>query len=80
MHVKKLTADKLESKSTVFLFVGYPKETKGYYFYFKDENKVFVARKAVFLEKEFLLKKNSGSEIELGEVQVPQNPVEEGLK
>ena len=68
------------SKSTVCLFVGYPKETKGYYFYSKDENKVFVACKAFFLEKEFLHKTNSGSEIELGEIQVPQTPVEEGLE
>ena len=79
-HVKKLTTDKLESKSTVCLFVGYPKESKGYYSYSKDKNKVFVARKAIFLEKEFLLKKNSGSEIELREIQVPQTPVEEGLE
>ena len=79
-HVKKLTSDKLESKSAVCLFVGYPKETKGYYFYSKAENKVFVARKAVFLEKEFLLKKNSGSKIELGESQVPQTPVEYELE
>ena len=68
-HVKKLTVDKLEPKTTVCLFVGYPKETKGYYFYSKDENKVFVARRAAFLEKEFLLKKSNGSEIELGEIQ-----------
>ncbi len=79
-HVKKLTSDKLESKSTVCLFVGYPKETKGYYFYSQAENKVFVARKAVFLEKEFLLKKDSGSKVELGEIQVPQAPIEDGLE
>ena len=33
-------------------FVGYPKETKGYYFYNAFENKVFVARNGVFLERE----------------------------
>ena len=31
-HVKKLTMDMLESKSTVWLFVGYPKETTRYHF------------------------------------------------
>jgi aspartyl/asparaginyl-tRNA synthetase len=34
--------------------VGYPRETKGYYFYNKDEGKVFIAHNDVFMEKEFL--------------------------
>ncbi|KAK4384625.1 hypothetical protein Sango_3042100 [Sesamum angolense] len=34
-------------------FVGYPKETVGYYFYDPSEQKVFVLRNAVFLEKYF---------------------------
>ncbi|KAL0413379.1 UNVERIFIED_CONTAM: Retrovirus-related Pol polyprotein from transposon TNT 1-94 [Sesamum radiatum] len=34
-------------------FVGYPKETAGYYFYDPTEQKVFVSRNAVFLEKGF---------------------------
>ncbi|KAK4381455.1 Retrovirus-related Pol polyprotein from transposon TNT 1-94 [Sesamum angolense] len=34
-------------------FVGYPKETAGYYFYDPSEQKVFVLRNAVFLEKHF---------------------------
>ncbi|KAK4382398.1 Retrovirus-related Pol polyprotein from transposon TNT 1-94 [Sesamum angolense] len=32
-------------------FVGYPKETVGYYFYDPSEQKVFVLRNAVFLKK-----------------------------
>ena len=60
--------------------MGYPKETKGYYFYSPAENKVFVACKAVFLEKEFLLKKNSGSKVQLDEIQVPQTPIEDELE
>ncbi|KAL5555407.1 hypothetical protein UlMin_037643 [Ulmus minor] len=32
-HVKKAKVDKLESRTELFLFVGYPKETKGGYFY-----------------------------------------------
>ena len=36
------------------IFVGYPKETLGYYFYNRSEGKVFLARNGVFLEKEFL--------------------------
>ncbi|KAK8708165.1 hypothetical protein V6N13_059210 [Hibiscus sabdariffa] len=51
-YVKHQMSTKLEPKSEKCTFVGYPKETKGYYFY--NENKVFVARTGVFLEKEFL--------------------------
>ena len=68
-HVKRLTSDKLASK-----------ETKGYYFYIPNENKVFVARKAVFLEKEFIFKKNSGSNVELQEVQEPRTPTQDSMK
>ena len=67
-YVKKLQPNKLESKSDKCVFVGYPKETAGYYFYHKTEGKVFVARNGVFLEKEFLAKGLSGRTIELDEV------------
>ena len=46
----------------------YPKEIKGYYFYNKSENKVFVARDGVFFEKDHLSKMTSGRKIELNEV------------
>ena len=36
------------------------------------EQKVFVSKHAIFLEKEFLLKEDSGSKIELDEVHDPQ--------
>ena len=64
-------SDKLDAKSDRCLFVGYPKEIMGYYFYNPLEQKVFVSRNAVFLEKEFLLKEDSGSKIELDEVHDP---------
>ncbi|KAL0453748.1 UNVERIFIED_CONTAM: hypothetical protein Slati_1352900 [Sesamum latifolium] len=35
-------------------FIGYPKETAGYYFYDPSEQKIFVSRNVVFLEKDFL--------------------------
>ena len=49
--VKRLIPDKLGPKSDKCNFVGYPNETKGYYFYNPSENKMFVARTAVFLER-----------------------------
>ena len=65
-------SDKLGAKSDKCLFVGYPKETIGYYFYNPLEQKVFVSKHVIFLEKDFLLEKASGSKIELEEVQEPQ--------
>ncbi|KAK8652570.1 hypothetical protein V6N13_126600 [Hibiscus sabdariffa] len=62
---------KLGPKSQKCTFVGYPKETKGYHFY--NENKVFVARTGVFLEKEFLTNSGNGRNIELEEVQQQQD-------
>ena len=65
--------DKLTPKSNKCFFVGYPRETKGYYFYNQAEGKVFVARNGVFLEKEFLSKGVSGSKVRLEEIQdVPE--------
>ncbi|KAL0400391.1 UNVERIFIED_CONTAM: Retrovirus-related Pol polyprotein from transposon TNT 1-94 [Sesamum radiatum] len=52
-YVKRLVGDKLDSRSSLCRFVGYPKETTGYYFYDPTEQKVFVSRNAVFLEKSF---------------------------
>ena len=61
-------SDKLEAKSDKCLFVRYHKETIGYQFYNTLEQRLFVSKHVVFLEKEFLLRE-SGSKVELGEVQ-----------
>ena len=62
-------SDRLAPKSEKCLFIGYPKETKWYYFYNASENKVFVARNGVFLEREFISKGTSGSKVHLEEIQ-----------
>ena len=67
--VKRQTSDKLGPKSDKLIFVGYPKETKGYYFYNQTENKIIVARHGTFLEKEFLVRRNSRSDAMLEEIQ-----------
>jgi hypothetical protein len=74
VYVKRLISDKLTPKSDKCFFVGYPKETLGYYFYNRSEGKVFVARNGVFLEKEFLKREKSGQKVYLEEVQ--DEPVE----
>nr|GFC50737.1 hypothetical protein [Tanacetum cinerariifolium] len=43
-YVKRDSAHKLHQRSVKCIFVGYPKETMGYYFYFPPENIVIVAR------------------------------------
>nr|GEV96741.1 hypothetical protein [Tanacetum cinerariifolium] len=53
--------DKLESRSIKCIFVGYPKETMGYSFYYLPENKVIVARNAEFLENSLIDQEASGS-------------------
>ncbi|KAK4388267.1 Copia protein [Sesamum angolense] len=52
-YVKRLVGDKLDARSSLCRFIGYPKETAGYYFYDPTEQKVFVSRNAVFLERGF---------------------------
>nr|GEW88498.1 putative retrotransposon protein [Tanacetum cinerariifolium] len=42
-HVKQDTTDKLQQRSVKCIFIGYPKETMVYYFYFSPENKIVVA-------------------------------------
>nr|GFD38562.1 retrotransposon protein, putative, Ty1-copia subclass [Tanacetum cinerariifolium] len=53
--------------------VGYPKESFGYLFYKPKDNVVFVARRGVFLDREMISKKDSGSKIDLEEIQESTN-------
>ncbi|KAL0355712.1 UNVERIFIED_CONTAM: Retrovirus-related Pol polyprotein from transposon RE1 [Sesamum radiatum] len=51
-YVKRLVGDKQDSRSSFCRFIGYPKETMGYYN--PAEQKIFVSRNVVFLKKGFL--------------------------
>ncbi|GJU69636.1 retrotransposon protein, putative, ty1-copia subclass [Tanacetum coccineum] len=57
--VKRDTPDKLDPRSTKCIFVGYLKETMGYYFYYPLENKIFVARNAEFFENSLMVQEAS---------------------
>ena len=70
-YVKRDGSNKLRARSDKCHFVGYPRETKGYYFYHPLKEKVFILRHAIFLENEILLGKDNGSKIELDEAQEP---------
>ena len=71
--VKRETSNKLEPRSQKCIFVGYQKKNVGYYFFQKEENRVFIARKAAFLENDFITNKASGSPIDLGKIRETQN-------
>nr|GFA49914.1 retrotransposon protein, putative, Ty1-copia subclass [Tanacetum cinerariifolium] len=64
-YVKCDSADKLHQRSVKCIFVGYPKETMGYYFYFPPENKVIVARYENFLKRYLISQKFSGRDNDL---------------
>ncbi|GKC77192.1 retrotransposon protein, putative, ty1-copia subclass [Tanacetum coccineum] len=82
-HVKRYTPDKLQQRSIKCIFVGYPKETMGYYFYYLPENKIVVERYADFLEKDFILQKESRGILELEDEDIlpsentSEHPIEE---
>ncbi|GJT85766.1 retrotransposon protein, putative, ty1-copia subclass [Tanacetum coccineum] len=67
--VKRDTPDKLEQRSVKCIFIGYPKETMGHYFYFPPENKIVVARYAEFFEKRLINQEISGRAVDLEEIQ-----------
>nr|GEZ48291.1 zinc finger, CCHC-type [Tanacetum cinerariifolium] len=64
-YVKRDSADKLHQRSVKCIFVGYHKETMGYYFYFPHENKVIVAGYVNFLEIDLISQKFSGIDNDL---------------
>ena len=49
VHVLRRDPSKLEARSEVGLFVGYPRGTKGYLFYDPKEQRVLVSTNARFL-------------------------------
>ena len=63
VHVKKQNANKLETRTNKCLFVGYPKETVGYYFHDIDDQKVFKSRNAFFLEEDFVFDHRKNNKI-----------------
>ncbi|GJT60323.1 retrotransposon protein, putative, ty1-copia subclass [Tanacetum coccineum] len=67
--VKRDTPDKLQQRSVKCIFIGYPKETMGYYFYFPPENKIVVVRYAEFFEKNHITQEVSERAIDLEEIQ-----------
>ena len=61
-------ADKLESRTEVRLFVGYPRGTKGGLFYSPKDQKVIVSTNARFLEEDYVMNHKPMSRIVLEEM------------
>ncbi|KAL0367253.1 UNVERIFIED_CONTAM: hypothetical protein Sradi_3615400 [Sesamum radiatum] len=77
-YVKRLVGDKLDTRSSLCRFIGYPKETAGYYFYDPAEQKIFISRNAVFLEKGFPSDKRH-DESSIGQTRESQIPERYGF-
>ncbi|GKA60685.1 putative RNA-directed DNA polymerase, partial [Tanacetum coccineum] len=69
VFIRREAQDKLEARSEKYIFISYLKEPFGYLFYKPKDNVVFVARRGVFLEREMISKEDSGSKIDLEEIQ-----------
>ncbi|GKA29363.1 retrotransposon protein, putative, ty1-copia subclass, partial [Tanacetum coccineum] len=66
--------DKLEPSSIKCIFIGYPKETMGYSFYYPPKNKVLVARNAEFLENSYITQE-AKDDLEMDEPQSDIIPI-----
>ena len=59
---------KLETRSKICYFIGYPKGTFGWYFYNPREQKVFVSTNAIFLEDDYIINHKPKGRIDLREM------------
>ncbi|TYJ98809.1 gag/pol protein [Cucumis melo var. makuwa] len=66
-HVLVTNPKKLEPRSWLCQFVGYPKETRGGLFFDPQENKVFVSKNATFLEEDHMRDHKPRSKLVLNE-------------
>ena len=69
----KRDPSKLEARSDVCLFVGYPKGTKGYLFYDPKEQRVFVSTNARFLKEDYMIDNKLRSKVILDELRAETN-------
>ena len=67
-HVLEKDPTKLEPKTEVCVFIGYPKGSKAYEFYSLRDKKVIVSTHAIFLEEDSVMNHKSNSEISLEEL------------
>ncbi|RVW36992.1 Retrovirus-related Pol polyprotein from transposon TNT 1-94 [Vitis vinifera] len=68
IRILKGKTGKLEPRSEVCMFVGYPKGTRGGMFYSAQDNKVFVSTNATFLEYNYMADFKPRSKVVLEEL------------
>ena len=78
-YVLKRDPNKLEARSEVCLFVGYPKGTKGYLFYDPKEQRVLVSSSVRFLEEDYVIDNKPRSKVVLDELRAKINEDSEVL-
>ena len=71
-QVLKGKTGKLEPRTEVCLFIGYPKGTRGGLFYSPPDKKVFVSMNATFLENDYMANFKPRSRVVLEELQSDQ--------
>ena len=69
----KRDPSKLEARSEVCLFVGYPKGPKGYLFNDPTEKRMLVSTNAHFLEQDYMLDNKPSSKVVLDELRAETN-------
>jgi hypothetical protein len=67
--IRHESQDKHDARSEKCILVCVPQKSFGYMFYRPSENEVFVARREFFTVRELLSKEDSGSTIDLEEIQ-----------
>ena len=67
VYIKRQMADKLKARSMKAHFIGYPKKSIEYYFYFLDDHNVIVSQHVMFFKKQFIQDGSNGRLIELEE-------------
>ncbi|TYK08875.1 gag/pol protein [Cucumis melo var. makuwa] len=67
VHVLVTNHKKLEPRSRLCQFVGYPKETRGGLFFDPQENRVFISTNATFLEEDHMRDHKPRSKLVLNE-------------
>ena len=75
-HVLRKDPNKLESRTEVCMFVGYPKGTRGGLFYSPSDKKVIVSTHATFLEEDYISNFKPKSKIILEELDSTQEQTE----
>ena len=75
----KKDPSKLEARSEVCLFVGYPKGTKDYIFYDPKEQRMLVSTNSRFLEQDYMIDNKPSSKVVLDELRAETNEGNEVL-